>query len=83
MHGVECLLLSSPTLQVQTDMYRGYHGLREPEERHMCVSATSPRRDDGSISAEQSARDVALCMRQISLDNTGIFWDHDGSVIPW
>lgn len=67
-------------VQVRTDMYYEYHGHSKP--KHAESSLESPTAD-GSISAAQSAQDILNIVSDLSLENTGRFWNHDGSELPW
>ncbi|KAK9806392.1 hypothetical protein WJX73_000270 [Symbiochloris irregularis] len=63
---------------VRTDMYYEYHG--HSKFRHAEPASESA---DGSISASQSVQDILKVVANLDLDNTGRFWNHDGSQIAW
>ena len=36
-----------------------------------------------SISAEKSAADVIKILNSLTVENTGVFFNHDGTPLPW
>lgn len=61
-------------------MYYEYHGHSKP--KHTEATPETPAAD-GSISAAQSAQDILKVVDDLNVDNTGRFWNHDGSQIAW
>ena len=67
-------------VQVQTDMYFDFHGHSRSAHQLLGPDGVAA---DGSITAEQSALDILAVLQKVTQENTGTFWNHDGTTIPW